>query len=176
MRVAKLQMRIALLAALMPLASSCHTAQKPVSLLPATTAPALTASTAATTAAVPKSQQAQPAAQAATSPQPSKVEAQAPAQAKPEPPAPQAAAPDPVADLIVLVEKDYQTGLDAYHAGQTEAAKQDFDNAFNALLDSYLDVRSDDRLEKEFDHIVEGVNHLDLEGLPPDTEAQKSEP
>jgi membrane-bound lytic murein transglycosylase D len=74
------------------------------------------------------------------------------------------------------VEKDYQAGLDAYHGGQTEAAKQDFDNALNALLESNLDVRSDDRLQKEFDRIVEGVNHLDLEGLPPDTETQKAEP
>jgi membrane-bound lytic murein transglycosylase D len=74
------------------------------------------------------------------------------------------------------VEKDYQAGLGAYQAGQTDVAKQDFDNAFNALLGSNLDVRSDDRLEKEFDRIVEGVNHLDLGGLASDSEAQKSEP
>ena len=79
---------------------------------------------------------------------------------------------------MAQVEKDYQAGLDAYHAGQTNAAKQDFDNAFNALLGSSLDVRSDDRLEKEFDRIVEGVNHLDLGalGFASDSEAQKSEP
>jgi membrane-bound lytic murein transglycosylase D len=74
------------------------------------------------------------------------------------------------------VEKDYQAGLDAYKAGQTDAAKQDFDTAFNALLESNLDIRSDERLEKEFDRIVEGVNHLDLGSLAPDSEAQKSEP
>ena len=74
------------------------------------------------------------------------------------------------------MEKDFQAGLDAYKAGQTDAARQDFDNAFNALLESNLDVRSDDRLEKEFDRIVEGVNHLDLGGLAADSEAQKSEP
>ncbi len=79
---------------------------------------------------------------------------------------------------MAQVEKDYQAGLDAYHAGQTEAAKQDFDNAFNALLESNLGIRSDDRLEKEFDRIVEGVNHLDLGalGFSSDSEAQKSEP
>jgi membrane-bound lytic murein transglycosylase D len=83
-----------------------------------------------------------------------------------------------VGDLISKVEKDYQAGLAAYQAGQTEAAKQDFDNAFNALLESNLDIRSDDRLGKEFDRIVEGVNHLDLGtlGFASDSDAQKSEP
>ncbi len=68
--------------------------------------------------------------------------------------------------------------MDAYKAGQTDAAKRDFDNAFNTLLESNLDVRSDARLEKEFDRIVEGVNHLDLGSLASDSdsEAQKSEP
>ncbi len=74
-------------------------------------------------------------------------------------------ASDLVSDLIARVEKDYQAGLNAYQAGQTDAAKQDFDNALNALLESNLDIRSDDRLEKEFDRIVEGINHLDLGSL-----------
>jgi membrane-bound lytic murein transglycosylase D len=77
---------------------------------------------------------------------------------------------------VIRVEKDYQAGLDAYQAGQTEAAKQDFDSAFNTLLESNLDIRSDDRLEKEFDRIVDGVNHLDLGSLASDSDAQKSEP
>jgi membrane-bound lytic murein transglycosylase D len=83
-----------------------------------------------------------------------------------------------VGELIGRVEKDFQAGLDAYKAGQTDTAKRDFDNAFNALLESNLDVRSDDRLEKEFNRIVEGVNHLDLGDLAagPDSDAQKSEP
>jgi membrane-bound lytic murein transglycosylase D len=74
------------------------------------------------------------------------------------------------------VETDFQAGLDAYQAGQTDTAKQDFDRAFNALLESNLDIRSDNRLEKEFDRIVEGVNHLELGSLASDSEAQKSEP
>jgi membrane-bound lytic murein transglycosylase D len=84
-----------------------------------------------------------------------------------------------VGDLVTKVEKDYQAGLDAYQAGQTDTAKQDFDNAFNALLESNLDIRSDERLGKEFDRVVEGVNHLDLGslGFASDSETQqKSEP
>jgi membrane-bound lytic murein transglycosylase D len=86
------------------------------------------------------------------------------------------AAPDTVGDLVAGVERDYQAGLDAYHTGHTDTAKQDFDQAFNALLGSNLDIRSDDRLEKEFDRIVEGVNSLNLGDLASDSEAQKSEP
>jgi membrane-bound lytic murein transglycosylase D len=178
MRVAKLQLRIATLAVLALSASSCQTAQRPGSLLPAKTAPALTVVTAATSAPVPK--QTQPNSSPVTTVKPPQVQAQAPAQAaappetKPESP-PQS---DLVADLIGRVEKDYQSGLDAYQAGQTDAAKQRFDTALNALLESNLDIRSDNRLEKEFDRIVEGINHLDLGslGLSSDSDTQKSEP
>ncbi|MFZ0307248.1 MAG: transglycosylase SLT domain-containing protein [Candidatus Sulfotelmatobacter sp.] len=170
MRVAKLQVRIAMLAILALAGSSCQTAQKPASLLPARTAPALTTAS----APVPAPHQSLPATAQAASSSP-QVQAQAPAEAKPESPS-SAPAPDPVGDLITKVETDFQAGLDAYQAGQTDAAKQDFDRAFNALLESNLDIRSDNRLEKEFDRIVEGVNHLDLGNLASDSEAQKSEP
>ncbi len=79
-------------------------------------------------------------------------------------------------DLVANVEKQYRAGMDAYRAGQTDAAKQNFDNAFNALLGSNLDIRSDERLEKEFDRIVEGVNALDLGELTLDSATQKIEP
>src|SRR5580704_1436965 len=175
MRVAKLQVRIAILAALALLASSCQPVQKPASLLPARTAPALTATTAATPEPAP--QQTQPATPPAT-PKPPQPPVEAPAEAKTPSPSPEPAS-DPVGDLVTKVEKDYQAGLDAYQAGQTDTAKQDFDNAFNALLESNLDIRSDERLGKEFDRVVEGVNHLDLGslGFASDSETQqKSEP
>src|SRR5580704_6279876 len=181
MRVAKLQVRLAVLAVLALSASSCQTAQKPASLVPAKPAPALTAVTAATPAPAPK--QTQPNSSPVATPNPPQVQTQAPAQAappaetKPESPH-QTPTADLVADLIARVEKDYQAGLDAYQAGQTDAAKQDFDSALNALLESNLDIRSDDRLEKEFNHVVEGINRLDLGslGLSSDSDTQKAEP
>jgi len=63
---------------------------------------------------------------------------------------------DPVADLIARVEKEYQAGQDNYQAGHLEAAKQNFDSAFNLLLGSGYDLRSgnsDDRLERELDSV-----------------------
>ena len=68
-----------------------------------------------------------------------------------------------------------------HQAGKNEDAKQNFDNALNALLSSNLDVRSDERLEKEFDRIVDGVNELYPGGTAADAGSsqdaqQKSEP
>src|SRR5579863_2848736 len=172
MRVAKLQLPIVLLALLALAASACQTAQRPAPLLPARTAPPLTS-----TAPVPAPQQAAPSTPKASDPEkpPAPAEASAETSAK-TPPATNA--PDPVAELIAKVEKDFQAGLDAYKAGHPDVAKQDFDKAFNGLLESNLDVRSDDRLEQEFNRIVEAVNHLDMGALASDSdsEAQKTEP
>src|SRR5579862_3083026 len=171
MRVAKIQVRIAGLAIAALAASSCQSAKKPIAAVPAQSAPpALTKST-STPAVAPSAATSQP--QPATS-QPVQKTAQALQQPATTPAAP--ATDDVIGDLLVRVEKDYQTGLDAFHAGDTDTAKQKFDSAFNALLDSNLDIRSDDRLEKEFDKIVDGVNHLDLGGPASDQEAQQSEP
>lgn len=86
--------------------------------------------------------------------------------------------PDPVMDLIEQVEKEYQAGEENYKADHLEAAKQNFDNAFNLLLESPLEIRSDERLQSEFDRLLDGVNGLELEALQQGdgfTE-QKSEP
>jgi len=170
-------MRIATLAVLALSASSCQTAQKPASLLPARTAPALTAVTAPAPGPAPRQTPSTSPPVPTARPQVPQAPAQAATSADTKPVTPTPAS-DPVADLIARVEKNYQAGLDAYQAGQTEAAKQDFDSALNALLESNLDIRSDDRLQKEFDHVVEGINHLDLGslGLSSDSDTQKAEP
>jgi peptidoglycan lytic transglycosylase D len=99
-------------------------------------------------------------------------------QSKPQ--VPQALAVDPVGDLIARVEKEYQSGQDNYHDGHLEAAKQNFDSAFNLLLGSGFDLRSssDDRLERELDRILDGINGLELAALQQGDgfAEQKSEP
>jgi membrane-bound lytic murein transglycosylase D len=94
------------------------------------------------------------------------------------PQVPQALEVDPVADLIARVEKEYQSGQDNYRAGHLEAAKQNFDSAFNQLLGSGFDLRSDDRLEPELDRILDGINGLELAALQQGDgfAEQKSEP
>jgi len=93
------------------------------------------------------------------------------------PPAPPA--PDRVGDLVAQAEQQYQSGIANYETGNTDQARQDFDHALNSLLESNLDIRSDDRLQKEFDRIVQGVNEIYPGGTSGDAEAQeqqKSEP
>ena len=72
---------------------------------------------------------------------------------------------DPVEELIQRAEHEYQAGQANYSAGHLEAAKENFDRAFNVMVQSQLDIRSDDRLQNEFDKLVEGINSLELVAL-----------
>ena len=87
---------------------------------------------------------------------------------------------DAVGDVVTKAENEYQAGLTNYHSGKAEDAKHNFDNALNSLLSSNFDIRSDERLQKEFDRIVQGVNNLYPGGTAQEAEAaqepQKSEP
>jgi membrane-bound lytic murein transglycosylase D len=157
MRIGELKLAVPITIATVLGSLACQTAQRPASLLPnkQASAPPLIANTPTST--------------------PVSVEAKM----TPLAPTPQAEPkPDPVADLIAQVEKQYQSGQDNYKAGHLEAAKQDFDQAFNLLLESPLEIRSDERLQREFDRLLDGVNSLELEALQQGdgfTE-QKSEP
>jgi membrane-bound lytic murein transglycosylase D len=101
-----------------------------------------------------------------------KAESQTHAQAE------QALAVDPVADLIARVEKEYKTGEDNYRDGHLEAAKANFDSAFNQLLGGGFDLQSDDRLQAELNRILDGVNELEIAALQQGDgfSEQKSEP
>jgi membrane-bound lytic murein transglycosylase D len=72
---------------------------------------------------------------------------------------------DPVDALIGRADKLYQQGTSDYQAGHLDAARQSFDQAFNVLLSSDLQVRNNPRLEKEFDKIVDGVREMEQAAL-----------
>src|SRR5512146_2212109 len=72
---------------------------------------------------------------------------------------------DPVPALIAQVESEYQKGQANYQAGHLEAAKASFDKAFDMLLQGKVGVESDDRLQNEFDKIVEAVHTLEMQAL-----------
>jgi membrane-bound lytic murein transglycosylase D len=78
---------------------------------------------------------------------------------------PQAAPPASVEELIAQAEALYAHGQANYSAGHLEAARDDFDAAFNGLLRAPQGVQSDDRLQKEFDRIVEATHQLELLAL-----------
>jgi membrane-bound lytic murein transglycosylase D len=153
----KLYWKIAPLAAVVLAATACQTS-RPASMLPPkqANAPALT--------------------QVASVSGPQQPKNVAPAQKAPE--IQGELRVDPVADLIAKVEKEYQAGQTNYQAGHMEAAKENFDTAFNLLVAGPIDLKSDDRLEREFEKLLDGVNGLELAALQEGdgfTE-QKSEP
>ena len=155
-------------------ACACQSAKKPVAAKTPVPPPAIQQKEAPAPAAT--AQTAQP---AAANPQKDTTAQLPPAEQPAPPPAPPA--PDKVGDLVAQAESLYQSGLADYHAGKTVDAKQHFDHALNSLLESNLDIRSDDRLQKEFDRIVQGVNEIYPGGTSGETEAatepqQKSEP
>src|SRR5208283_1564451 len=100
------------------------------------------------------------------------------AQSQANPQTGRALAVDPVAELIARVEKEYLAGQENYHAGHLEAAKQNFDAAFNLLLESGFDLQSDERLEAELNRILDCTNSTELEALQAGdgSAEQKSEP
>jgi membrane-bound lytic murein transglycosylase D len=89
------------------------------------------------------------------------------AQQPPPPPTP----PQPTAQqkrvrlLIQMVEGAYAQGQTAYRKGDLVNAKIDFDRAVDLMLLSGIDIKSESQLQDEFDHIVDGVNALEMEAL-----------
>lgn len=86
--------------------------------------------------------------------------------------------PDAAEAVIVQVEKELQAGQADYAAGHLEAARAKFDKAVDLLLEAPLDIRSDERLQAEFDKVIDSVHSLEMASLKEGdgfTE-QKSEP
>ncbi len=67
------------------------------------------------------------------------------------------AGPAHSAVLVSQVEALYKTGMADYRSGNLEGAKEQFDQAVEKLLESDLDVQGDDRLDGEFNKLVEDV-------------------
>jgi membrane-bound lytic murein transglycosylase D len=180
---------------------ACQSAKKPAAAAPSTQAqaPALTASNGSSTPQQKPAQQKSGTKQAAAKqagtkpkqaakPTVAKVTSPASATAEPQSTRPTPHEPvvgstvnpavDRVADLIAAVEKQYKSGEDEYRSGHLEAAKQDFDSAFNRLLGGGIDLHSDDRLQHELDRVLEGISGLELAALQQGDgfSEQKSEP
>jgi membrane-bound lytic murein transglycosylase D len=82
-------------------------------------------------------------------------------------PTPQVSQPAPVkADqvpaMIAEAEKAYESGQANYKAGHLDAAKQDFNRAVDILMQGPVDVKSDDRLQQEFDKITAEITKLEM--------------
>lgn len=106
--------------------------------------------------------------QVAVSPPTSKVPSIQAPQA-PQPPAhaveAKAQAPDPVSVLIAKVEAIYNQGMAEYRSGNLPAAKRQFDLALSLLLESKMDIQGNNRLEDEFEKLVENTYGLEVATL-----------
>lgn len=172
MRRSSVYFRTALLASGILAVSACQSAHKPVAQKTPAPPPALQQNGASASTSEASAEQ------SPASAQPSQTNV--PAADQPAPP-PSQPAPDNIGELVAQAESLYQAGLADYHAGKTDDAKQHFDRALNSLLESNFDIRSDNRLQQEFDRIVQGVNEVYPGGTSGDAESaqdiqQKSEP
>jgi len=149
----------------------CHSSQKAAgpNLPPQANPPTITAT------ASPKPRPVTKAKPAATAKPATETKATTPEKVSVPAPAQPAPKPDPVGQLIAQAEREYQAGQDNYKAGQVDAAKQSFDRAFNLIMASPPEVRSDERVQRELDRLLDGVNGLQLEEADTSAE-QKSEP
>src|SRR4029077_2483681 len=93
---------------------------------------------------------------------PAQTPAKAQTPSKAQTPAPQPEKADPVPGIIAEAEKAYESGQADYKAGHLDAAKQDFNRAVDILMQGPVDVKSDDRLQDEFDKITEEINKLEM--------------
>jgi len=154
MSIAKIQLSIPMAIAVLLGSAGCRSVERPAAMLPPTQAspPALSAHN----TPVPAASALPPAAPSL------------PTETKPQ--------SDPVVDLIQKVEKEYQAGEDNYQAGQIEDAEQNFDRALKLLLDCPSEVRSDERLQRELDRVLDAVNSLELEALQQGDVQPKTEP
>jgi membrane-bound lytic murein transglycosylase D len=69
--------------------------------------------------------------------------------------------PDPVPAIIAEVEKAYQEGQENAKAGHMDAAKEDFNRALEILAQRPVEVRSDERLQQEFDKLTDEISKLE---------------
>jgi membrane-bound lytic murein transglycosylase D len=164
---------LGVLSAMLLAAVGCHSSQKSATstVPPQANAPTLTAASNPKVQPTARPQAAPKAPAAKSKPAIEDKKVSAP-KAEPVQPTPKA---DPAEELVVQVEREYHAGQDSYKAGHLDAAKQSFDRAFNLISGSAPDVRSDERVQRELDRVLDGVNGLELEDAQGSPEP-KSEP
>lgn len=70
-----------------------------------------------------------------------------------------------ISAIIDKAESAYTAGLNDYQSGNLEKAKQEFDQALSALLESKYSVLSDDRLSEEFNVLTDNINDVELAAI-----------
>src|SRR4051812_23467755 len=69
---------------------------------------------------------------------------------------------DPVDALLKNVQREYEAGQANYKAGHLDAARDNFDKAVGMLMSGSVDIRSDQRMQTQFDQVTEGIRQLEM--------------
>jgi peptidoglycan lytic transglycosylase D len=72
---------------------------------------------------------------------------------------------DAAKGIIEQAEEDFRQGEEDYHQGHLDRAKKSFDRAVDTMLRSSLPLRSDERLEKEFDSLIDRIHAYEVIAL-----------
>jgi membrane-bound lytic murein transglycosylase D len=72
---------------------------------------------------------------------------------------------DTKAELVALVEQKFASGQANYKAGHLEAARKDFDDAVDSLLQSGYDLDADPQLSELFHRVVDTVYTYELQAF-----------
>src|SRR5260370_29137442 len=68
-------------------------------------------------------------------------------------------------ELIARVEQKFASGEQNYKAGHLEAARKDFDEAVDSMLESGYDLNSDPKLSELFHRVVDTVYADELQAF-----------
>jgi membrane-bound lytic murein transglycosylase D len=81
-----------------------------------------------------------------------------------------------VESTLGAAEEEYEKGRVEFNANHLQAARDHFNHAFDLLLTGPVDVKSDERLQQEFDRIVEGVHEFELAALQDSDQLPQQQP
>jgi membrane-bound lytic murein transglycosylase D len=80
-------------------------------------------------------------------------------------PIPQAQLQDPVVVLIETSDQHFKAGQRELELGHVEAARREFDQAVNVLLESPYGARSEPRIREHFDRLVDRISAYEVKAL-----------
>ena len=79
--------------------------------------------------------------------------------------APAAPGEDPVLTLIASSDRHFQAGQKELDLGHVDAAKQEFNQAIDVLLESPYGARTEPRIREQFDRLVDRISAYEMKAL-----------
>jgi peptidoglycan lytic transglycosylase D len=86
-------------------------------------------------------------------------------EATPAPPVQAAPAEDPVLTLIATSDLHFKAGQKELEQGHVEAAKQEFNQAVDVLLESTYGARTEPRIREHFDRLIDRISTYEIRAL-----------